>query len=72
MSNKGPVDYQAVFDQFRKGEHTPDNPVRSPAKTRPTPMTEGYVDYQATAKAWDKEQAGKYITHTEKHKDEGK
>lgn len=67
MSNKGPIDYQAALDQFRKEEHKPDNPVRSSRKTHNPPMIDGYVDYQAAAKSWDKDQAGKYVIYTEEH-----
>ena len=70
--NDKPFDYLEAIEQFRKEEHTPDNLVRSPGKTWPTPMTEGYVDYQAAAKAWDKKQAGKYVIYTEEHENEGK
>ena len=63
MSNKGPVDYQEALDLFRKEEHTPDNPVRSTGMPSSLPMTDGYVDYQAIIKEWDKEQEGKYKIH---------
>ena len=51
-----PIDYQAALDAFRRVEHTPDNPVRSPDLPASPPMTDGYVDYQAMIKAWDREQ----------------
>lgn len=51
-----PIDYQAALDAFRKEEHLPDNPVHSSAMPATPPMTDGYVDYQAAIKAWDKEQ----------------
>ena len=34
----------------------PDNPVRSADLPASPPMTDGYVDYQAMIKAWDREQ----------------
>ena len=61
MSTNSPVDYQAALEAFRKEEHKPDNPVRSPERIFSTPITDVYVDYQAAAKAWDKQQAGKYV-----------
>ena len=72
MKNPEPVDYQAALEAYRKEEHKPDNPVRSPEKALSTLMTDGYVDYQAAAKAWDKQQAGKYIIYTVEHEDEGR
>lgn len=55
-----PIDYQSALDAFRKEEHTPDNPVRSADLPASPPMINGYVDYQAAIKVWDKEQKGKY------------
>ena len=60
-----PVDYQAALDQYRKEEHTPDNPVHGSAIPEKLPFTDGYVDYLAAAKAWNKEEAGKYTIYTE-------
>ena len=72
MKDNNPVDYQAALDEFRREEHKPDNPVRSSRKSHQPPMIDGCVDYQAAAKAWDKEQAGKYVIYTVEHEDEGK
>ena len=72
MKKDKPIDYQAALEAFRKKEHNPDNPVRSPEKILTMPITDGYVDYQAAAKAWDKQQTGKYIIYTEEHEEEGK
>jgi hypothetical protein len=71
MKNPDPVDYQAALDEFRREEHKPDNPVRSSRKAHNPPMVDGYVDYQA-AKAWDKDQAGKYVIYTVEHEEEGR
>ena len=57
------IDYQAALDAFRKEEHAPDNPVRSADDLSSPPMIDGYVDYQAMIKAWDKEQEGLYKIH---------
>ena len=64
MKQNEPIDYQAALNQFRKTENAPDNPVRSTGMPSSPPMNEGYVDYQAAAKAWDKEEAGKYTIYT--------
>ena len=72
MKDNTPVDYQAALDEFRREEHKPDNPVRSSRTPYNPPMIDGCVDYQAAAKAWDKEQAGKYVIYTEEHKDKGR
>ena len=56
MPDTTPIDYQAALDAFRRVEHTPDNPVRSPDLPASPPMTDGYVDYQAMIKAWGREQ----------------
>ena len=61
MKTEAPIDYQAALDAFRKEEHTPDNPVRSTGDPTFPPMINGYVDYQAMIKKWDKEQEDKYI-----------
>ena len=63
MKKENPVDYQTALEAFRKEEHTPDNPIRSPDKPTAPPMIDGFVDYQAAIKAWDKEQSGKYKIH---------
>lgn len=63
MDQKHPVDYQEALDAFRKEEHAPDNPVHSTGKSSTPPLIEGYVDYQAMIKAWDKEQEGLYKIH---------
>ena len=55
------IDYQAAVEQFRKEEHLPDNPVRDPENAVNPTWIDGYVDYQAAIKAWDKAQNGKYI-----------
>lgn len=65
-----PIDYQAALDAFRKEEHAPDNPVRSADGLSSPPMIDGYVDYQAMAKAWDKEQEGLYKIHLQAGKKE--
>ena len=58
MKSEIPVDYQSALDAFRKEEHAPENPVRSAGEPFTPPMIDGYIDYQAAAKAWDKEQEG--------------
>ena len=55
------IDYQAAVEQFRKEEHLPDNPVRDQENAVEPSWIDGYVDYQAAIKAWDKAQNGKYI-----------
>ena len=60
METTIPTDYEAALEEFRKEEHTPDNPVRSADKPAAPPMIDGYVDYQAVIAAWDKEQRGLY------------
>ena len=72
MNTISPVDYQAALDAFRREEHSPYNPVRSPEKPLSVPVIDGCVDYRAVARAWDKQQAGKYVIYTEEHEDEGK
>ncbi len=72
MKDNNPIDYQAAMDEFRREEHKPYNPVRSSRKSHTPPMIDGCVDYQAAAKAWDKDQAGKYVIYTVEHEDEGK
>lgn len=67
---KTSVDYQAAIEQFRKEELIPDNPVCSAGKQSAPPMTDGYVDYQAVVRKWDKQQAGKYTIYTAEHEDE--
>ena len=56
MPDTTPIDYQSALEQYRKEEHAPDNPVRSPDQLIAPPMIDGYVDYQAMIKAWDREQ----------------
>ena len=63
MKQNEPIDYQAALDQFRKAENAPDNPVRSMDQPSSPPLIDGYVDYQAMIKAWDKEQEGMYKIH---------
>lgn len=63
-ASDSPVDYQAALDRFRKEEHAPANPVHESALPEKPPLKDGYVDYQAAAKAWDKEEAGKYTIYT--------
>ena len=63
MKAETPVDYQAALDAFRKKEQAPDNPIHSADDPAVPPMTDGYVDYQAATKAWDKEQEGLYKIH---------
>lgn len=58
-----PIDYQAALDAFRKEEHAPDTPVRNSALPAAPPMIDGYVDYQAAIKTWDREQEGLYKIH---------
>ena len=65
-----PIDYQEAIEQFRKEELTPDTPVRSGGKLSAPPMTDGYIDYQAVIKKWDKQQAGKYTIYTMEHEKE--
>ena len=59
------------MEEFCREEHEPDNSVRSPEKILSTPMSDGYLDYQAATKAWEKQQAGKYVIYTEEHENEG-
>ena len=54
MEKEQVIDYQAALDEFRRNEHEPDNPVQSSGMPEKTPMIEGYVDYLAAVKAWDK------------------
>ncbi len=56
MKTDNPIDYQAALDAFRKEEHAPDAPVRNSALPAAPPMIDGYVDYQAAIKTWDREQ----------------
>ncbi len=63
-ASDSPVDYQAALDRFRKEEHAPANPVHGSVLPEKPPLKDGYVDYQAAAKAWDKEEAGKYTIYT--------
>ena len=60
-ASDSPVDYQAALDQYRKEEHAPANPVHGSALPEKPPLTDGYIDYQAVAKAWGKEEAGNYL-----------
>ena len=41
--------------------HEEANPVHGSALPEKLPLKDGYVDYQAVAKAWDKEEAGNYL-----------
>ena len=61
MKENEAIDYQAALDQYRKEEHAPANPVHGSALPEKPPLKDGYVDYQAAAKAWDKEETGKYL-----------
>ena len=70
MKENKAVDYQAALDQFRKEEHAPANPVHGSALPEKPPFNDGYVDYLAAAKAWDKEEAGKYKIYTVEQEDE--
>ena len=45
------VDYQATLNQFRKEEHMPANPVYGSTLPEKSPLIDGYVDYQAAARA---------------------
>ena len=72
MGTKAPIDYQAALDAFRREEHRPDTPVRSSCMSYAPPMVNGFVDYQAAIKAWDKDQAGKYVIYVAEHEDEGR
>lgn len=67
-----PVDYQAALDRFRKEEHAPANPVHGSALPEKPSLIDGYVDYQAAAKAWDKEETGKYTIYYMEQEDEGR
>lgn len=64
MKQNASIDYQAAVDQYRKKEHAPANPVHGSALPEKPPLNGGYVDYLAAAKAWDKEEAGKYSIYT--------
>jgi len=64
------VDYQATLERFRKEEHIPENPVHGSALPEKPVLIDGYVDYQAAARAWDKEEAGKYTIYTTEQEDE--
>lgn len=59
MKKEQVIDYQAALDEFQRNEHEPDNPVQSSGMPDKPPISQGYVDYLAAVKAWDKEQAGK-------------
>lgn len=61
MKTDIPIDYQAALDAFRKEKHAPDNAILSIGDPSFPPMINGYVDYQAMIKKWDKEQEDKYI-----------
>lgn len=63
-ASDSPVDYQAALDQYRKEEHMLANPVHGSVLPEKPPLIDDYVDYQAAAKAWDKEEAGKYTIYT--------
>ena len=63
MKENESVDYQAALDRFRKEEHMPTNPVHGSALPEKPPLNDGYVDYVAAAKAWDKAEAGKYTIY---------
>ena len=63
MKKEQVIDYQAALDEFRRNEHEPDNPVQSSGMPEKPPMVEGFVDYVAAVKAWDKEQDGQSIIH---------
>ena len=71
MNTESPVDFQAALDAFRREEHKPENPFLSPGNAFFTPAAGAYVDYLAVVKAWDKQQAGKYVIYTEEHENEG-
>ena len=72
MMRNESVNYQAALDRFRKEEHAPANPVHVSALPEKPPLIDGYVDYQAAAKAWDKEEAGKYTIYTTEREDESR
>ena len=72
MTETSPIDYQTALEQFRKEEHAPDHPVRSPDRVASLPMMNGFVDYQAAVRAWDRAQAGKYVMYNAEQKDEGR
>ncbi len=63
MTREPPIDYQEALDAFHKEEHAPQNTIRSTGKCPAPPMTDGFVDYEAASKAWDKEQEGLYKIH---------
>jgi len=71
-ASDSPVDYQSALDQYRKEEHAPYNPVHGSAMPEKPPLRDGYVDYLAAAKAWGKEEAGKYTIYTVEQEDEGR
>jgi len=71
-ASDSPVDYQAALDRFRKEEHTPANPVHGSALPEKPPLNDGFVDYQSAARAWDKEEAGKYTIYTVEQEDVGR
>ena len=50
----------------------PENPVHSSTMPFQPARIDGYVDYLAAVKAWDKDQAGKYVIYTEEHEDESR
>ena len=72
MKGNESVNYQAALDRFRKEEHAPENPVHGSALPENPPLIDGYVDYQAAAKAWNKEEAGKYTIYTTERDDDGR
>lgn len=63
MTKETPIDYQDALDAFRKEEHAPQTPIRSTGEYPTPPITDGFVDYEAASKAWDKEQEGLYKIH---------
>ena len=63
MTKETPIDYQEALDAFRKEEHAQQNPICSTGEHPASLMTDGFVDYEAASKAWDKEQEGLYKIH---------
>ena len=55
-----PIDYQAALDDYRREEHRPVAPVHSGNSRLSPPLIDGFVDYLAVTKAWEKEQEGLY------------
>ena len=61
MKQNEPIDYLALIGQIRQEEQTEEHQIHDPDFI--PARSEEPVDYLAISKAWEKEQAGKYIIH---------